>query len=177
MRLSKKKGFSLIEILAVIFIVSIALVGVITLAHHSIRAQRLNKHTLIAYQLAQEGIELVRAVRDNNWKNDKYTFDQIFLNGYYCIDYERLSLEAKASPCSLYLVDGYYVHPEIASEDQLTPYSRLIEIKLLEQLPENRELIGTNQAIHVASRIYWEELGTTFEYVTATELYDWFAVK
>jgi prepilin-type N-terminal cleavage/methylation domain-containing protein len=179
MRFKNKPAFSLIEILAVLFIVSIALVGVMMLAHQSIRAQRLNKHTLIAYQLAQEGIELVRAVRDTNWKKaSPENFEAIFSNDNFCIDYEALTLNISANPCPLYLVDGYYKHRDVEQPgDQISPYSRLIKIEFLEELPEGGEIPENNRAVHVSSHIYWDELGGTFEYVTATELYDWFEVR
>ncbi|HPY99681.1 MAG TPA: hypothetical protein PK009_02590, partial [bacterium] len=53
-------AFSIIEIMAVLLIVSLAMIGVANLAVQSIQAQTINRGSIIAYQLAQEGIEIVR---------------------------------------------------------------------------------------------------------------------
>ncbi len=65
----KKEGFTLIEIIIAIFILSVAIVGIfsafsIVLILTSDLADRLT-----ATYLAQEGIEIVRNIRDTNWLN------------------------------------------------------------------------------------------------------------
>jgi prepilin-type N-terminal cleavage/methylation domain-containing protein len=61
-----KEGFTLIESVVAISVLVTALVGPMTLAAHSISAQKTAKNTLIAANLAQEGIEFVKWYRDNN---------------------------------------------------------------------------------------------------------------
>lgn len=175
MRFKPKEAFSIIELLAVLFIVSISLVGVLVLAHNSIRAQRLNKHNLIAYQLAQEGIELVRVFRDNNWLQDSFTFEEMFSGQEYCIDYISLNLEANSEPCDLYYLNNFYQHLNGDNPNaELSPYSRLIKMELITELPDGSGTLEDHRlAVAVSAHIYWQELGNTFEYVTATELYDW----
>ena len=60
-------GFGLIEVTISIYILIMGLLGIMSLLHQSQKAQYANENTLVAAQLAQEGIELVRNVRDNNW--------------------------------------------------------------------------------------------------------------
>lgn len=59
-------GFTLIETLVAIALLLAVLVGPITLIAHSLFSTSFSRNDLIANNLAQEGIELVRAVRDNN---------------------------------------------------------------------------------------------------------------
>jgi len=49
-------AFSIIEIMAVLLIVSLGIIGVSHLAVQSMQAQTINRGSIIGYQLAQEGI-------------------------------------------------------------------------------------------------------------------------
>ena len=59
-------GFTLVETLIAIALLLAVLVGPITLIAHSLFSTSFSRNNLIANNLAQEGIELIRAVRDNN---------------------------------------------------------------------------------------------------------------
>jgi len=67
MRCNNAKSFTLIEIIVVIGIVTVAFISLIALVHRAISLYYNNKNVLIANALAQEGIELARFVRDDNW--------------------------------------------------------------------------------------------------------------
>ena len=60
-------GFTLIETLVAIGVLTLAISGVITLTYQSIRAASLSKNRIIAFNLAEEGVELVRNIRDSNF--------------------------------------------------------------------------------------------------------------
>lgn len=64
-----KKGFGLVELVMAMLILSIALVGILNLMAYLIKAAQVNKDKIIALNLAREGIEVVRNVRDSNWLN------------------------------------------------------------------------------------------------------------
>lgn len=61
-----KIGFTLVETLVAIALLLAVLVGPITLIARSLFSTSFSRNSLIANHLAQEGIELIRAVRDNN---------------------------------------------------------------------------------------------------------------
>ncbi len=161
----KYLGFSIIEIMAVVFIVTIGMVGMMTLIYQSIKIQRFNRHTLIAYQLAQEGIELVRVVRDSNWiPAPEEDFDDLLPYGSYCLDYENVLLTAVAEPCPLYINNDFYSHNSIG---ELSLYKRQIIISPIAD-------INNNQGVRVVSEISWEDAGgSEFSYQAETKLYNW----
>jgi prepilin-type N-terminal cleavage/methylation domain-containing protein len=64
-----KKGFGLVELVMAMVILSIALVGILNLMTYLIKAAQVNKEQILALNLAREGIEMVRNVRDSNWLN------------------------------------------------------------------------------------------------------------
>ncbi len=64
--LHSKFGFTLIETVVALALLTAALAGPVTLATRSIFHTRFSKNKLIAAQLAAEGIEFVRQKRDTN---------------------------------------------------------------------------------------------------------------
>ncbi|MFA5994516.1 MAG: hypothetical protein WC823_06180 [Parcubacteria group bacterium] len=64
------RAFSLIEVLFSIVMFTVGILGVVSLINQSMVASMNRRNETIAGQLAQEGIELVRNIRDNNWLND-----------------------------------------------------------------------------------------------------------
>src|SRR3989344_1993690 len=60
-------GFSIIEVIVALAIFAMAGIAVWTLAANSLKTARLGRQELIAANLAQEGIEIVRNMRDSNW--------------------------------------------------------------------------------------------------------------
>lgn len=77
----KKKGFTLIETIVSLAVLSLSVAGPMTLAAHSIKASGAAKNELIATHLVEEGLEVVRNIRDNKSAED--TSDRVGpVNGY-----------------------------------------------------------------------------------------------
>lgn len=71
------RGFSLLESLLSIFLVTVGIVAVLALFSGAITQTLDSKNQQIAVSLAEEGMELVRNIRDNNWAAGKDSFDSI----------------------------------------------------------------------------------------------------
>lgn len=65
-----KKGFTLVEVLVAVFVISIALGGAFTAAQLSLRYSIASQNRVVAFYLAQEGFELIKNVRDNNFQDN-----------------------------------------------------------------------------------------------------------
>ncbi|HRH21718.1 MAG TPA: prepilin-type N-terminal cleavage/methylation domain-containing protein [bacterium] len=65
------RAFTLIEIMVVVSVVTIAFISIVGLVQKTMMLYYDNKNVLIANNLAQEGLELVRFVRDDNWMTPK----------------------------------------------------------------------------------------------------------
>ncbi|MFA6160370.1 MAG: hypothetical protein WC678_04785 [Parcubacteria group bacterium] len=68
-------GFSFIEGILAIFLISTGMLAVVSLMSGSLKESMGSRDQVIGVLLSQEGIELVRNLRDNNWANDRDTFD------------------------------------------------------------------------------------------------------
>lgn len=62
------KAFSFIEVMISVFLLSVGMIAVITLMSGSLRDSLDSRNQVIAAGLAQEGTELVKNIRDTNWK-------------------------------------------------------------------------------------------------------------
>ncbi len=62
-----KNGFSIVEVIVAVGIITIGIIPIITLFNQNLRSEIENKNVLIAAYLANESIEIVRQKRDNSW--------------------------------------------------------------------------------------------------------------
>ncbi|MEK7203409.1 MAG: prepilin-type N-terminal cleavage/methylation domain-containing protein [Patescibacteria group bacterium] len=159
----KQKGFTIIELMVCILIITIGLIGVLSLVVLNIQAQSINKNALIASQLAQEGVELVRNARDNNWLRNIYWKTNVVNDGTYTIDYlATINQDVNSiseSDAKLYLdEDGYYTHTVTAST---TVFSRLISVA------------DKTNYLDITSAVRWKERNNYYNYVAEVYLYDW----
>lgn len=167
------KGFSLLEVIISISIITVGLVGILSLVVQNIQVSYTNKSTMIASQLAQEGIDLVKNMRDENWIKG-VSWDDDFANEgtmTFVIDYRgRSSLDETVNDISeagakLNLRDdvgeeGFYWHE---ATDPASPFSRLI----------TTVQAGADAPVEVTSRVSWSERGSTHYYETSAFLYNW----
>ncbi len=63
----KPKGFTIIEAIVAIFIITVGAVGAIGLTINNLSLAGSSSRKLVAAYLAQEGIEIIRNIRDTNW--------------------------------------------------------------------------------------------------------------
>lgn len=60
-------GFTLVEVIVMITIVTVGVLSTLAVAHATIQASNSNAKRVAATNLAREGIEMVHAIRDSNW--------------------------------------------------------------------------------------------------------------
>lgn len=90
-----EKGFGVVELLAAIVIIAVALVFIMEVYSFFIKAGNQNEKRLQAVALAQEAIEAVRSMRDQDWNSiSSLSFDAL----YYP--------DQSASPAKWILVSG-----------------------------------------------------------------------
>jgi len=73
----KAPAFSLIEVMMAAFLMAVGLLATVSLLTIGVKKTSDNKYNLIASFLAQEGVELVRNIRDTNWLEGEETFSGI----------------------------------------------------------------------------------------------------
>ncbi len=157
-------GFSIVEVVIALGIVTVALLGIVSLVVQNIQVKGMNKNYLLASALAQEGLELVRNMRDSNWLTPWNDWKQdIVQDGTYIIDYRgRSSIDdgpddITALGAKLYMNGGYYTHQAAGTDAH---FSRLITIA------DNGDYLSAS------STVMWLDRGT-HTYTAETYFYNW----
>jgi prepilin-type N-terminal cleavage/methylation domain-containing protein len=118
----KNKGFTLLELMIAITVLSVGIVGVFGLIQNTLRSAEDLKSRLIASYLAQEGIELVRNIRDNNWAQGNDWMDNLSCSVSGCEVFYNQSVLQPHSNNNLFISsEGFY-----GSVGTETKYRRVI---------------------------------------------------
>lgn len=156
-----RQGFTLMEVIVAVAIIITALIACISLITSSISSIKGNKLKIIATGLAQEGLEIVRNIRDNNWLNYKRKAEDWrdgLSAGDYLVEFNRESLLPFVStPLRIKPNERYQYY-----EGDNTPFYRKITI----------QDIDTSQ-FKVIAEVSWQE-GQRNNLVRAeTRFYNW----
>ena len=120
-------GFMMIEAAFSIFIVGTILITFMAVMASVYRTEFAKRDLIIASNLAQEGIEIVRNTRDNNWKQNKKAFDPPFLSSSnHCVDYYG-NVVVCGNKFRINTANGFYQYP-VSAGDMVTKFSRTINI-------------------------------------------------
>ncbi len=169
---SKQEGFTLVELLVALAIISTSMVAIFSLIIQNIQVQKINKDFLTASMLAQEGLELVRNIRDENWLEEQGTWNDILdlTDDTFTIDY-TWSIDyapdiISNSGARLKINSGFYEHTTGNDSD----FYRLITVN-----PSNSDDDGdgVDDYIEVKSEVRWLVKGHPHYYIADTLLYDW----
>lgn len=146
---SNKRGFSLIEVVVSATIFIVAMFGVTALISLNIANAALLRNRLIAANLAQEGIEIVRNIRDNNFlapDDPPVLWDQNLDEGDWRVDYASQNLTVLETNPPLYFHSGSGLYDYSSVDGTLSVFSRRINI----------EKINDNE-IRAKSIVTWRE--------------------
>ncbi len=158
---NNKKGFTLIEVIIAIFIIIIGITGAVNLISHNISSIIVSRSQVIAVNLAQEGLEIVRAIRDTNWLEDADWNVGLDTCSAGCrIQYNSIGLlTLDSNPVLNIDSNGLYLYDITKPE---TLFRRKITITTI-----------SATEIKVVSEVTWSERGRSFVISAEERLYDW----
>jgi type II secretory pathway pseudopilin PulG len=164
------KGFTLMEAIVAIFVITTGLVGVLSLVSQTIASSTFSKDKLIAAYLAQEGIEIIRNIRDTNWLNGVAWNTGLTATPNTNVNYN--SSNVSDMPDGLSFDGSYYVH----SASPNTPFSRHIEITYDVDGDGNDDLDpgGNLYRMNVKVVVEWQEKGKIHKVEAQENLYNWY---
>lgn len=152
------EGFILSEGIIAASIIATAIVGILALLAASLRQAQFAKSQFIAAELALEGVEVVRAIRDENWINGR-PWNAGLSPGDYQAQYDSVSLDAfTGNPLRLDPVSGRYQY----AVGNNTEFTRRIIISN----------IGADE-IRAISRVSWTVRSIPFSIDVEEHLFNW----
>lgn len=154
-----KKGFTLLEVLISLVIVVVGVVGVFALVQQTISFLPISEQRLSASYLVQEGIEIVRNLRDANIVNGEVWNSGLTGCDLGCeADYAGTSLTAWADR---YLLDNnsFYNY----SSGSQTLYKRKIIIDA-----------GAVDVLKITVEVSWQEKLRSHSITAREDIYNWY---
>ena len=166
----KNYGFTLLEILVAIAVITVGGMAVLTFVNNTLLRTNLNKQLITMTSLAREGTEIIRTLRDSN-----FTGFASLVDGNYIVDSNtNFNLNTVAndsdinncSNCQLYLKDGRYAHDATGT---LTPYKRLINIS------DANDVVCATPSCQkqIKSITSWQDKSMTHTFELVVHLTDW----
>lgn len=156
--LNSSKGFTLIEALVSLVVLTIALGPALVLSSNISSTASVIQNNLIAANLSQEGLEVIRALRDANWYNG-LSFDTGLPDGIYRIDWNSNDLISLEGNPPLKITNGLYNY----SSGTDTIFKRTITITKI-----------NSEELRITSEVSWTERGERARSVKAeSHLFDW----
>lgn len=163
-----KQGFTLVETLVALTILSVAIVPAYALSTSSVDIAFSIRNNMTAANLAQEGVEVVRAMRDANWFNS-LPFDT-GLTG--CASGCRIQWDSTAvipigsNPVlSINSTTGVYFYPGVGLGVPSSIFRRVITITPDISIPSKK--------IKIESDVTWTERGRSKSVKVESHLFNW----
>jgi len=155
-------GFTLLEAIFAISILVLTVTGSLALISRLLSFSPQVQSKLIASYLAQEGIEVVRNIRDNNWLNPANpSWNDGLGNGDYEADYTNTTLSSWGDRFLNIDSAGFYSYSTTPPFTQ-TKFKR--KITLTQILPDE---------VGVLVEVSWQEKGQTQSVKVMENLYNW----
>lgn len=167
--LKENKGFTMIEMIITIAVLSAGIIGSYNAFYSIMNLADTMSYRLTAAYLGQEGLEIIRNIRDNNFIDTVSWSSGLTLCGGGCqADYktgtttESAQNQLQAYSSSNFLKinsDGFYSY-DLGSD---TKFKRRITITNV-----------SADTLEVLSEVFWNYNGTDYSTSTKEYLYDWY---
>lgn len=157
----KHSGFTLVEALVALTLITVGLIPAFLQASSAVQLSGRVRNSLIAAHLAQEGVEVVRALRDANWFADQPFDTGLTSCTTGCrVEYNSASLLPSVG------------NPQL----KLDPLSGLYQYNTGNQTGFTREITVSpisNHELKVVSEVGWTDRGGAKTYTLEYHLFDW----
>ena len=168
-----KQGFTLIEVLAAIFLITVGVTGALIVINQTTIFTQVTSSRLVASYLAQEGIEIVKNIRDTNslkihkglLTKEHWTDGLTGCAGGCEADYDDSALVS----ADRYLkIDGGFYNYDSGTD---TVFKRKIIVFDLIDLDDPPDGIPDQMKVQVL--VSWEERGRSHQVTAQENLYKW----
>jgi len=165
-----KRGFTIIELMVTIFIMTVGLIGISNLIQQTTSFVFISSSKLTASYLAQEGIEIVRNIGDTNLiEGEDYDKGLVFppidcgIIGSGCeADYDDSALSSYSDQFLNIDSSGFYSY----APGSPTKFKRKITI-------DSTTDSDTWPYLKISVVVSWQEKGTLYEVTAEERLYNW----
>jgi Tfp pilus assembly protein PilV len=195
------RGQTLVELIMAVAVIQIGLFSVWSLFLVNFNAEHEAEMRIVGVNLAREGVEVIRNIRDSNWLKSTYNsihpdgsawfWDDGLSNGTYAVNFDSVSPDPNLDHQDIYVsanpgMEGFYTN---TSDGRKTPYQRkiiLTGICCTDTTPNDLKCDDLNYSsakcgeanslkigINVISQVNWTITGQSRQAILEDDLYDW----
>lgn len=167
----QSKGFTVLEVITAIFILTVGVGAALSLMNQTLATASVVEQTLIASYLTQEGIEIVRNIRDTTWLEKRNNLSLVW-DEYLQENANGWEVDYSSQILTSYVGDGRFLNIESATgfygygpadPQAQTKFKRKITI----EKPQADE-------IKVKVEIIWQERGRTHTFTALEYITNWY---
>ncbi|MFA5877816.1 MAG: prepilin-type N-terminal cleavage/methylation domain-containing protein [Candidatus Staskawiczbacteria bacterium] len=168
----QNKGFTILEMVVAIFILVVAILGTYSIFSRMAMVTSTASAKLTAAYLAQEGIEIVRNIRDTNWLDGSVAWDNGIINcASGCeADYTTNSGVGGATPLKSWIIPGEFLYID---EDGFYRYNGITPTGFTRKITVTEVPGHEDEVLNVEVEVSWDDRGTGYSFVAETDLYNW----
>ncbi len=155
----RERGFTLVETLVALTLLTLAIVPLLSMAFAATSVADSLRNDITAAGLAQEGIEVVRAVRDTNWFNGLPAFDANMTAGDHMPAWNDEAVAAPWRDVPL-KIDANGVYNYAVGTD--TAFKRKVTLTRVSSVE-----------MKVVSEVTWQERNRSRNVRVEADLFDW----
>jgi len=164
--INREKGFTILEIIAAVFILIVAVVAICFAFSQIVVATSLVSSRLTAAYLAQEGIEIIRNIRDSNWFTLGWDVNLSTCSSGCEADYTTGTGVLDATPLRNYT--GNHLNID---EDNFYSYLAGTPTRFTRKITVTAD---SDYILRVSVLVNWQDRGKSYNYETEESLYDWY---
>ena len=173
-------GFTLLEVIITLSILVIGIVGISYLITQTIAGGRIPYQKLIAAYLAQEGIEIVRNIRDTNWIEEENWDSDLLCGTPPCdweADYTTQSFINNCGSATNYNCHSYNPNNFLKIDnDGFYNYSSGTDTKFKRKITISEPATPdcpAGDCLSISVVVEWEEKGKVYKIECRENLYNW----
>lgn len=170
--IKKNRGFTLVETLVAIAILVTAVTAAFTAAQNGLSSAEFSKNQVTAFYLAQEGIEYIRNLRDDNGINDRDWLYNIAETGNPCelghkcvvdaVNGSSGTMSQCSSACPPLMINSNGFYNQLTGST--TPFTREVLIE---------SVGGSADEVAVTVTIKWSKGVVPVTFVARENLFNW----
>lgn len=154
-----KRGFSLIEVLIFVSVLSVFFISAISISTVTVRNMQINEHKIIATKHAEELVEWLRSEKENDWGGAEWTSssgaplsftERVTRSGSvttYCFNSTTIDWSSRGACSPAY---GF-------------PYKNVSNFFKREATLSGTAVVGYINQVTVDIVVEWQELGNTYQ--------------
>jgi prepilin-type N-terminal cleavage/methylation domain-containing protein len=166
----KNRAFTLIELILAVFVTAVGTVGAFAVLQKVIVSTTFSSSRLVASYLAQEGIEVIRNIRDTNWVEGATNWDADITQDSPS---KYLDYQSDVFPDATCTGKDYLDYNDTSGYYECSSYGKFQRTVTVNRIYENFGGVDFT-VLEVIVEVEWNELGSSHKVIVQENLYEWY---